>query len=172
MSTHCKNKETISNTILKDLIQRDYFSSEGLEEVNINYITSIQTMQFWKSHYRGLSLTGCDSILGKLISFRTGGLILSPFNRQAKVSLGKILNALMCNFWNCKCVFAYGFPHRQSTERLSLTTNVLPCSPPKKQLHISGQVRLVWKMGWNNEGNSTAHQKWNKSVKNVNDKKK
>lgn len=27
-------------------------------------------------------------------------------------------------------------------------------------------------MGWNNEGNSTAHQKWNKSVKNVNDKKK
>lgn len=117
MSTHCKNKETISNTILKDLIQRDYFSSEALEEVNINYITSIQTMQFWKSHYRGLSLTGCDSILGKLISFRTGGLILNPFNRQAKVSLGKILNALMCNFWNCKCVFAYGFPHRQSTER-------------------------------------------------------
>lgn len=46
MSTHWKNKETTNNTILKDLIHRDYFSSEALEEVNINYVTSIQTMQF------------------------------------------------------------------------------------------------------------------------------
>lgn len=111
MSTHWKNKETTNNTILKDLIHRDYFSSEALEEVNINYVTSIQTMQFWKLHYRGLYLTGCDSILGKLMStsFKTVGLILSSFGQDTE--------RLMCNFWNCKSVFAHGFPYRQSTER-------------------------------------------------------
>lgn len=170
MSTNWKNKETISNTILKDLIHRDYFSSEALEKVNINYITS--TMQFWKPHYRRLSLTSCDSILGKLMStsFKTGGLILSSFNPQAKVSLGKILNALMCNFWNCKCVFAYGFSYRVQRGVITHHKCASMQSPKTATAHL--WTSKTWKMGWDNEGNSTAHQKWNKSVKkNVNDQK-